>query len=190
MNRYAERVVVFAMLACCIPVMGCSSTVTWKEEMQLSDGKRIVIERETLNIGGGDEWAHGSGSRPKERRIRFVHPDGSGQVVEWRSTKMSPGTYPETPLVLDFDNGILTTFSIVAISEACEIYSKYIYRNGGWIEEPLPDQFDKRMTNLFLRDSADMPAFVRLEEKRKNNEDYRYRLRLKQVGPNRMVCGA
>ena len=162
----------------------------WKEEVQLSDGRVIVIERETLHERGGDEWASNrSGSKPKERRLRFTHPDGSGQIIEWRSTKVSPQTWPEKPLVLDIAAGQPIIFSLVAISPGCEIYTKYAYQNGAWVEEPLPEQFEQRTTNLFIRDGTDMPKFVNLETKRKGNTEIGYRRALKQIGPKRQVCG-
>lgn len=162
----------------------------WKEEVQLSDGKIIVVERETLHKGGGDEWAFNrSGSMPKERILRIPNPDGSGNLIEWRSTKKSPQTWPEKPLVLDIIAGQPVVFSLVAISNGCEVYSKYVYRNGVWVEEPLPEKFEQRDTNLFIRDGVDMPSFVNLEEKRKGNDDIGYRRALKQVGPTLKVCG-
>ncbi len=71
----------------------------------------------------------------------------------------------------------------------CEVYSKYIYRNGIWIEEALPEEFEKRITNLFIRNDIDMPKYVDQETKRKGNADIGYRQSLKQVGPKRQVCG-
>ena len=42
----------------------------WKEEVQLSDGRIIVVEREMVNERGGDEWASNwGGSKSKEYRI-------------------------------------------------------------------------------------------------------------------------
>lgn len=162
----------------------------WKEEVQLSDGRIIVLEREILNERGGDEWASNrSGTKPKEYRIRLAPPEGSGQMIEWRSTKESPGTWPEIPLVFDMESGQPTIFSLVAISNGCEIYSKYVYRSGSWIEEPLSEQFERRTTSLFFGDGKDMPPFVNLEEKRKRNSGDGYRQALKQVGPTRKVCG-
>ncbi len=162
----------------------------WKEEVQLSDGKIIIVEREILSEGGGDEWAFNrSGSKPKEYHIRFAHPDGSGKMIEWRSIKKSPQTWPESPSILDIEAGQPIVFSIVAISPGCEIYSKYIYRNGVWIEEALPEKFAQRTTNLFIRVGIDMPKFVDLATKREGNADDGYRQALKQVGPTRQVCG-
>ena len=162
----------------------------WKEEVQLSDGRVIVVERETIHKGGGDEWAFNrSGSMPKERRLRFTVTAGSTQMIEWRSIKKSPQTWPEKPLVLDVVAGQPVVYSLVAISPGCEVYSKYVYRNGVWIEEPLPEKFEQLNTNLFIRDGVDMPSFVNLETKREGNADSGYRRALKQVGPTVKVCG-
>jgi len=165
-----------------------SGTQKWKEEVQLTDGKVIVVERETIHEAGGDEWAFNrSGSKPKERRIRFEYPNGSGKMVEWYSSKKDDRTWPEKPLILDVEGGQPFIFTLVAISICCEVYSKYVYQNGLWIEEPLLEQFEQRTTNLFIRDGTDMPAFVNLETKREKNDDSGYRSALKQVGPSRKV---
>lgn len=162
----------------------------WKEEVKLSDGRIIVVEREKLNERGGDEWASNrSGTKPKEYRIRFTYPDGTGKMIEWRTKKISPQTWPEIPLVFDVESGQPTIFSLVAISPVCEVYSKYVYRNGAWAAEVLPEQFVQRTTNLFFGDGKDMPKFVDLEEKRKRNSGDGYRRALTQVGPTRKVCG-
>ncbi|MBZ0095191.1 MAG: hypothetical protein K8H75_07480 [Sulfuricella sp.] len=181
---------IFLVLMLGVTMNACSSSESWKEEVQLSDGRIIVVERETLHERGGDEWASNrSGSKPKERRIRFAYPGESGQMVEWRSIKKSPQTWPEKPLILDTEAGQPIIFSLVAISPGCETYSKYVYRNGVWIEEELPEKFEQRTTNLFIRDGTDMPQFVDLETKRKGNAEIGYRRALKQVGPTRQVCG-
>ena len=168
---------------------GFGGTESWNEEVQLSDGRIIVVERETARERGGDEWASNrSGSKPKEYRIRFSHPDGSGQQVEWRTQKQFE-TWPEIPLVLDVESGKPIVFSLVAISIGCEIYSKYVYQGGAWIEQSLPEQSGIHETNLLFGSGKDMPKFLSLEEKRKRNSGSGYRRALKQVGPTRKVCG-
>ncbi|MFH1021354.1 MAG: hypothetical protein V1782_12220 [Pseudomonadota bacterium] len=169
--------------------LGFGGTEKWKEEVQLNDGRIIVVERETLHErGGGEIVSNRSGTKPKERRIRFAHLDGSGKIVEWRSSKVYR-TWPEKPLILDVESGHPIVFTSVGIKTACECYSKYVYRNGGWIEEVLPETFGKRITNLFIRDGIDMPKFVDLETKRKGNAEIGYSRSLRQVGPTRQVCG-
>lgn len=170
-------------------LFGFGGSEKWKEEVQLSNGRIIVIERETLNERGGDEWAFNrSGTKPKEYRLRFASLDVPGKTIEWQSTRKSPGTWPEKPLILDFVAGEPVVFSIVSISEVCEVYLKYSYRNHVWINEALPETFAKRMANLLLRDSRKMPPVVDLEAKRKANAEIGYRRSLKQVGPTRQIC--
>lgn len=162
----------------------------WKEEVQLSDGRITVVEREAIYVGGGDEWASNrSGSKIDGYRIRYTSSDGSEKVVEWSSTKKSPKTYPEVPLVFDLIVGQPTVFSLVAISNGCEVYSKYVYQNGSWIEEPLPEQFVKVTTNLLFASKRGLPKLLTLAEKNQRNSEPGHRPALKKVGPTRKVCG-
>jgi hypothetical protein len=168
-------------------LFGSARTEKWKEEVQLSDGRTIAVERETVMERGGDELTHNrSGTKPKERCLRFVNPDGSGKMVKWCSTK-SYRTWPEKPLILDFVSGQPIIFTSVGISTGCEVYLKYVYSNDKWNEEILPETFEKLKTNLLIRDGVDMPKFVDLETKRNANSSDRYRRSLKQVGPTRKV---
>lgn len=162
----------------------------WKEEVQLSNGKVIVVERDAIFVAGGDEWAsNSSGSKIDEYRIRFTYSEGSGKLVEWRTTKKDFQTYPEVPLVFDIFSGQPTVFSLVAISSGCEVYSKYVYKNGAWVEEPLPEQFEQHTANLLFGTQKDLPNLLKLEVKNKRNGDNRFREALKHAGPNRKVCG-
>lgn len=167
-----------------------TSDINWKEEVQLSDGRTIVLEREAVYVGGGDEWASNrGGGKIDEERIRFASPDGSGKIVEWHSTKKDSQTYPEVPLVFDLLAGQPTVFSLVAISSGCEIYSKYVYKNGAWVEESLPEQFRQLTTNLLFGSQRDLPKPLSLAEKNERNTATHYRQALKQIGPTRKVCG-
>ena len=162
----------------------------WKEEVRLSDGRVIVVDRELISEGGGDEWASNrSGSKPKEYRIRFFHPDRAQEKIEWRSTKIDSQTWPEIPLVFDIESEKPVVYSIVAISNGCSVYSKYIYGNGSWIEDQLPEQFQKRTTNLLFGSHKDMPAFVNFEEKRIRNNYIGVRNKYLQIGPLQKICG-
>jgi len=182
--------VFIVMLITSLNACGFLASASWKEDVKLSDGRVIVVKRRIIREGGGGELAMNSTlSKPKEYRINFANPDGSGKIIEWRSAKKSPRTYPEIPLILDLESGQPVVYTILSISLACEVYSKYVYRNGAWVEEALPEKFEKRTTNLFLKLSTSMPRFVNLEAKHKENANLGYRQTLKQVGPNRKVCG-
>lgn len=166
----------------------CSSDQHWKEEVQLSDGRVIVVERDLITESGGDEWAlNRSGSKPKEYRIRFEYPFGSGETIEWHSTKLSPQTWPEMPLVLDVESEQLVVFSSVMIKGGCQVYSKYIFQRGTWQEESLPPVFEKRATNLLVFDGLNGRSFFDLEAKRKNNSDVTLKI-FSQVGPKHPYC--
>jgi hypothetical protein len=171
-----------------VSMSACSSDQKWKEEVQLSDGQVIVVERELITESGGDEWAlNRSGSKPKEYRLRFEYPEGSGKLIEWKSIKKSPQTWPELPLILDVENGKPIVFSNSYNLVGCQIYIKYIYLAGGWIEEPLPPQFEKRTTNLMIFSNKDGLSLINLETKRKKNSDVRAQ-DFKQVGPKHPYC--
>ena len=167
-----------------------AGSIKWKEEVQLSDGKIIVVERNAIYVAGGGEWAsNSSGSKIDEYRIRFEYPAGLSRMVEWHSVKKSPRTYPEVPLVLNISDSQPIIFSLVAISNGCEVYSKYVYKNGAWVEESLPEQFEQHATNLLFGSQKDLPKLLKLEEKNKRNGDSRFRVALKQAGPNLKGCG-
>lgn len=174
-----------------LSVTACGAgSIKWKEEVRLSDGKVIVVERDAIYVAGGAEWASNpSGSKINEYRVRFEYPVGSSQMIEWHSVKKSHRTYPEIPLVLEKLATEPTIYSLVAISNGCEVYSKYVYQNGVWVEEQLPEQFEQRTTNFLFASKKDLPALLKLAEKNKRNDDIGHRRALYQVGPNRKVCG-
>lgn len=184
------------LLAISLMILGGSmsacgaGSAKWREEVQLSDGRIIVVEREMITEGGGDEWASNrGGSKPKEYRIRFANPDGSGKVVEWRSTKMDSATWPEKPLVLDIANTFPVVFSSVSSEGGGHIYSKYVYQNNAWLEKQLPEAFPQRATNLlvfkigYLKDGE----LVTLKTKHEiDSDDMRGNRGFAQVGPTRV----
>lgn len=159
----------------------------WKEEVQLSDGKVIVIERELVLESGGDEWASNRrGVKPKDRYIRFSGTNGSGTLIEWRSVKKDISTRPEIPLVLDVIAGQWVIFSTIPKPNGCLVYSKYLYRNGVWEEEKLPPTFEQRTTNLYIFQNEGL-SYIDLNKKRENITDYR-NTRFVDVGPTHPNC--
>lgn len=182
---------IWLVLGIGVSVSACgSSSHKWGEEVQLSNSRIIVIERETVVERGGGEWASNrSGTKPREYRIRFAMPDRAGQTIEWKSIKKSPRGWPEKALVLDVEAGQPIVVASVYISDGCEIYLKYRYQDGTWVEQALLEEFEQRPTNLLIRDGTNMPKFVTLPEKRKGNAEPNYRRALRNVGPRRKVCG-
>lgn len=186
MKLFSKTLLILS-LAASMTACGAGSE-KWKEEVQLSDGRVIVIERELVLESGGDEWASNrSGSKPKENRVKFTHPDHPGEIIEWRTRKLDIQRWPEFPLILDMEHGQLVLFTDVFTSVGCNRYSKYLYQNGAWVEEQLPTRFEAKNTNLFLFRSRDYKEFIDLETKRKNIADVRSKDR-RQVGPTNPDC--
>ena len=164
----------------------------WKEEVQLSNGKVIVVERELVMEAGGDEWASNrSGSKPKEYLIQFADPNNAKKIIEWHSIKKDIATYPELPLILDIVSGQLEVFSSIANAGGCQMYNKYRHQNGAWVEEKLPPTFPQRATNLFVMSRKEFKSFIDLETKQaiidKHGGYYPY-ASYDQVGPVHPNC--
>lgn len=152
-----------------VSMSACSGDQHWKEEVQLSDGRVIVVERELITESGGNEWAiNRSGSKPKEYRIRFEYPVGSGKTIEWRSIKLID-TWPEHPLIFDVEENKPIVFSKSYNAVGCRIYLKYVYQDGKWIEELVPPIFEARATNLLIFNFDNQSSLITLEKKRKKS---------------------
>lgn len=57
----------------------------------------------------------------------------------------------------------------VCVGPGCDAYSKYVYRNGVWIEETPPEKFEPKITNLLVRNSDDVQKYINFEEKAERN---------------------
>ncbi|MFA6313684.1 MAG: hypothetical protein WCV99_23915 [Sterolibacterium sp.] len=177
---------IFLALASCN-----ESKVKWQEEVKLSTGEIIKIDREVKHRGGGAAWPQGQGSVPMEHLIRFRYPAQIGPLIEWRSTKLEPqGTYAELPLVLDLSaEKTWFIFTRHWITGACVQYVKYQYQNGAWTEPPLAEDIDTHPTNLFLAaDSNEIEGLISLAEKAQENASMGYPKHLRKVGPKRKLC--
>lgn len=189
-ERYSRFVVASCALLICLSLAGCEKKVTWQEEVKLSPGETIIIEREVRHAGGGTAWPQGQGSIPREHIIRFRYPAQTGPLIEWRSTKLSPATYAELPLVLDID-GARTCFIFTRhwIDEACIQYVKYQFQNGAWTETTLADDIETYPTNLFLAAGSNkIEGLISIAEKNQENSSFGYPKHLKKVGPKRVLC--
>lgn len=180
---------VFTLLICLL-LAGCESKVKWREEVKLSTGEIITIDREVKHGGGGAAWPRGQGSIPREHLIRFRYPPQTGPQIEWRSTKLSPATYAELPLVLDLGaDKAWFIFTRHWPNEGCVRYVKYQFQNGAWIEPPLAEDIETHLTNLFLAaDSNEIEGVISLAEKAQENSSMGYQKHLRKVGPKRVIC--
>jgi hypothetical protein len=165
--------------------------VTWKEEVKLSNGEMIVIERDVRHAGGGGAWPHGQGSVPMEHVIRIGYPANSKELLTWRSSKVGPrGTYAELPLVFDrLQDGTWSIVTAVYINGVCVRYTTYRQRAADWVELPPTTKLEPRSANLFLAGgSSSISGLIRLPEKEKENADSAYPLVIRQIGPESYGC--
>lgn len=174
-----------------ILLTGCEKHVTWQEEVKLSTGEIITIERDVRHKGGGAAWPQGQGSVPMEHIIRFRYPAQTGPLIEWHSTKVEPqGTYAELPLILDISaDKTWFIFTKTVAVPGCKRYVKYQLQNGVWIESPLAEDIEIHSTNLFLAaGGVGIEGLITLAEKAKENSDLGYPADIKKVGPKKYSC--
>lgn len=185
--------------------------VKWQEEVKLSTGEVIVVERETRFKGGGNPFQGAADLMT----IRFRYPPDAKEVIEWRTVRygnrghflpgkpigldLGPGKIgpnirgysPEYPLLLDVEQ---ETKQLVLItrnagtSEGCDEYFRYRYENGAWRDDMLPETFGVRFANLFLdAEKLTVPSYVDLEIS--SGSGKRKDVRFHKIGPDRCLCG-
>ncbi|MDX1253601.1 MAG: hypothetical protein IDH49_15385 [Gammaproteobacteria bacterium] len=116
---------------------------TWKEEVLLHDGRKIIVER-TVERGG----RHEMGQKPpyKEQSLRFTLP-GTKQEIIWEDRYSEDvGSANFLPMALDMAKGIPY---IVAYPMGCLSYNKwgrpnppyviFKYQNRAWERIPLQE---------------------------------------------------
>lgn len=191
--------------------------VKWQEEVKFSTGEVIVVERETRFKGGGNPFQGAADLMT----MRFRNPLDAKEMIEWRTVRYGARNYappempfardvgpgkggphitgysPEIPLLLDMEKDMKRLVLITrssGMSEGCDEYFRYRYKNGAWSDDMLPEVFETRPSNLLLgADEISTPAQITLDFKRKFEADYhrwtRYDIRFQKVGPDRCLCG-
>ncbi len=189
---------VVAFPAACAPG-NKTKIVKWQEEVKLSTGEVIVVERETRFRPANTGRPKDSGWAAHMMTIRFHYPPDSKEVIEWRTVRHDAELRysPETPLVLDVDAHRHALYVITRAGGTtgdCDEYWRYRYENGVWRDDMLPETFETRASNLWLGSKEiDTSAKITLDYKRKFEADYhrwtRYDIRFQKVGPDRCLCG-
>ena len=115
--RYLRRLGVGVLFAVVMaPIMGCSNTKTiqWHEQVKLSDGKVIVVERtQTYRAVSGD---YQSGWLLSKASIRAAMPTTPSTHVEWEG--------PLEPLAIDMTrDGTVYLVTIVLTQQGARAYS-------------------------------------------------------------------
>ncbi len=123
---------------------------TWKEEVQLSDGRMIVVKRTAKGTITRDMAMRATGWKPEETTLRIPKVDGVAKPPVWRSVLI--------PLVMDYDPAS-RTWTVVATYMFCDTwydmgrpanpYVQYISVGGeAWQVMPLQTSWVGRRANL------------------------------------------
>lgn len=99
--------------------LGFGNSVSWKEEVLLHDGSKIIVER-SVERGGRHEI--GQRSPYKQQSLAFTVPDGKQQVV-WKDTfSKELGMANFLPMLLDIH---INTAYLVVSPMGCLSYNKW-----------------------------------------------------------------
>jgi hypothetical protein len=196
-NDYALLARRFCFLLVCLILAGCDKTVAWQEELQLSTGETIMIDRAVI-LEPGSGLPPYMGPSTKAYHIRFRYPAQTGSVIEWNLQRwnfLKNHRYEENPLVLDLSQDkVWFIYTTRTVGTHCIRYVRYQFQKGVWIETPLSDGFvDVRPTNLFLAGAKNVKdgGIISLSEKkaqlRSSSNPASYK---KQVGPQQITSGS
>lgn len=144
----------FAALLCCISLNAkaglpfLSETVSWDEEVLLSNGQLLPVHREATY--GPDEWGRSGRGRLKEQSTRFAH---NGKKVKWENDDKWPIHY--MPDILDVVANMPVLVMPVHRWGPCNKYDfpqeglvAFAYRNGAWSRIPLAELPTNLKVNL------------------------------------------
>lgn len=119
MKRWAIAILLTALGGSMSACATGGSGTSWKEEVRLHDGSKLIVER-SFSRGGLHE--PGQGSPIKEQDLRFTLP-GSGKTLIWKSEySQDVGRSNFNLLTLDIAQG---TPYIVAEPNLCLSYNKW-----------------------------------------------------------------
>jgi hypothetical protein len=147
---------------------GCDNVYTWKEQVELHDGRIIVIERTDVYDPAWGNPEAGPRGKFKESRLRFMEP----VAAEWRSEI--------PPIAVDAQNA--SAYIVIALRGGgqCERYGNpnppFVYfrftRDRGWeriAQQAVPIQIKQNLLIAPLREAGGQEGPVSPSRKRQLN---------------------
>jgi hypothetical protein len=165
MTNGLYRVMLMALV--CWMLGACAQSVEWTEEVQVTSGNQIRVEREqdwvrTSSIGESERFGE------RHARLKILGAD-AGDLPTWS------GSY-ERPIVLGYD----TEYFLLTAVETCGLWKKlgspkppyveYRVRAARWTRLQLRQEHIGLAANLFVSPSRlHQPKSVSVDEKRRAN---------------------
>jgi hypothetical protein len=161
--RHVALVVLLVALGCERP------SSSWKEEVELSDGRVITVSR-------AQRWRTmhppGASKQYLDDYMTLAIETQSGEPVEWQGTG-------ETPMLLDIERSS-GEYLLITLPSLCDRYRglgepeppyvEYRLRHGNWVRAPFSEELVGRRPNLLLwpRPTGESER-VSLAQKRERN---------------------
>lgn len=162
---------------------GCADTLTWQEEVKLSDGRVIVVtqKRRYESVYTGQDF----GSAVREVWLTFKLPEFGDKDIVWRE-KLKPR-------ILNLHNGKLYIVGFPPTGREFDLYGKpkpsYIgfrYQAGSWLRIPFAEIpvaiYD---TNMWIENAPpNKSGRISLADKAKEMQDQELDKLHKRIDPN------
>lgn len=162
-----------SVVLCVAVLCGCGQKRRWTEDVQLSDGRSVRVER-------AQDWerseAIGESKAYNTSRVQLTLRTESGEPHGvWTSVE-------EAPIVLDFD-AATQEFFLIAAPRTCGFwiefgapvpaYWEYRSRAGNWVRGPLaPEHVDLPANLLIVTSLKEIPAHVSAPHRDERNRAY------------------
>jgi len=152
---------------CVFSVYRCSPYVSWKEEVQLNDGRVITVEQRKLMQGGID----------REAWLTINLPEFSVKPIVWHEHLR--------PMNLNIDNGMLYVVGMPPTNREIQLYGcpdnevvGYRWKGGQWLRIPFNQIPQSIYTTNMLIDQypPDGSSFITLQAKNSKSLNGNYGL--------------
>jgi hypothetical protein len=138
----------------CITALSAWAADSWKEEVLLHDGKKIIVERSTVRGG-----RHEIGQRGAyiEQSLRFIQP-GTSNTIEWKDDfSKDIGNSNFLPMLLDIVDGMPY---LVASPMGCMAYNKWGRPNPPYVVLQYQDKEWRRIALEALPTNIQTPNLI------------------------------
>jgi hypothetical protein len=162
---------VLVILAIGALLTGCERTNRWQEEVQLSDGTVLKVDRAVSYRAPSGPLGQPIGRRALEERLSFADP-GTGRHVEWHESRRT---------VFWLDRIDTQVWVVARISTPCEsgfghlpLWQAYLLRGNEWEAVDPADALVVPVRNLLTTDYpvTKQLRYVSLSDKQRLNAPY------------------